>query len=164
MFAEETQRSLQYSQWGIHWRTPTATFVLFLCGIAFALGHHFYYSYLDGQSNTGKESQEWAVRVGTALAFLARASLVSAAAIAYEQYSWLRFRERPITIGGINSVFAALTNFFALTDFHKFRQAPMSTCLAVVIWYVDWDQLMPTPFSLIEPGAYLYLLSYHQLP
>lgn len=137
----------ELARWGIHWRTPSTMAILFLCGIIFALGHHFYYNSLDGEFNTGRDSQEWAIRIGTALAFLARASLDSAAAMAYMQYSWLRLRKRPTTIGGVDSILGALTDFSALVDMNKFRQSKMSSLLAILVWYVNLHR--PSPNDLI---------------
>ena len=148
----------------IDWKTPALTAALFLCGIAFALGHHFYYGALNGESTTSKSSQEWAVRIGLGLAFLARGSLVAAASLAYEQYTWLRLKGQPMTLRGIDGIFAALANFGALIDFHSFRQAPINILLAVLIWYVRSDKSLHRIVPLTEPGAYRYPLFSPQQP
>ncbi|KAI9794015.1 MAG: hypothetical protein M1816_006640 [Peltula sp. TS41687] len=139
------------AQWGIYWRTPSTMAALFVCGIAFALGHHLYYDRLDGQQNINGDSQEWAIRIGTALSFLAKASLCAAAAMAYKQYSWLRMRNRPITIGGIDSIQGALTDFSALMNGDMLIQSKMTTLLAILIWLI--------PLSAIVPPAALTVVS-----
>lgn len=137
------ENPIRLAQWSMYWRTPSTMVVLFVCGIVFALAHHFYYNSLEGQFNTSQDSQEWAVRIGTGLAFLAKASLCAAAAMAYRQYSWLRMRKRPTTIGGIDSILGSLEDFSALVDIDMLRQSKMTTLLAILIW---WAQLSrPNP-------------------
>ena len=134
--SKERELSSQLAQWRIYPRTLFAMTGLFLLGTFSALGHHFYYAVLDGRVNNGRNGQEWALRIGTGLSFLARASLVAAAAIAYKQSSWLRLRRRPTTIGGIDSILDALSDPSALTDMSMFRQSKMGSLFVILSWCV----------------------------
>lgn len=78
----------------IHWVTPTNISATLLAGIAFALGHHFFYARLSGQ-NAPTGSYEFAgsrpskqqvnIAVGTAFAFLVKSILAIAVGISYTQ-------------------------------------------------------------------------------
>ena len=80
-----------------------------LFGIAFASAHHFYYDALDGQSVV-ETSQEWAIRVGTGFAFLARACLIASATMPYQKQYWRVLGSRAISIGGIDDIMGLLAN------------------------------------------------------
>lgn len=133
---KERKLSTQPAQWAIHQRSWLSMGSLFMVGMFSALGHHFYYTFLDGRSSTDRDEQESALRIGTGLSFLARASLVAAAAIAYKQSSWLRLRKRPTTIGGIDSILGALSDLSALMDVDMLRQSKMSSLFAILVWCV----------------------------
>ncbi|GJC88132.1 hypothetical protein ColLi_10970 [Colletotrichum liriopes] len=57
---------------------------LWLCGFAFAVGHHVYYTSLNGKL---AEDQDMVIRYGTAFAFLTKASIVASAGIAIQQFT-----------------------------------------------------------------------------
>ncbi|KAI9828006.1 MAG: hypothetical protein M1819_006849 [Sarea resinae] len=59
----------------------------FLLGVCAAIGHHVYYESLAGTLAGSAHRQQWSSFIGTAFAFLAKASFVSAVAVAYIQPS-----------------------------------------------------------------------------
>lgn len=70
----------------IYWRAPASILLTFLVGLAFALGHHYFYRSLDGMGvSTAAFDQEYNIGIGTAFAFLVRACLVIAVGDTYWQ-------------------------------------------------------------------------------
>ena len=59
---------------GIYWEQAGYMFVLAFSGAVLAIGHHVYYSKLDGTPVASDGHQQWAIRFGTALSFLANSS------------------------------------------------------------------------------------------
>ncbi|KAA8618200.1 hypothetical protein PtrV1_09707 [Pyrenophora tritici-repentis] len=76
----ESDTARSFDRWHVSFRVPLGIVLFMLFGIAFALGHHLYYNALDGQPVI-QGTQEWAIRIGTGLAFLAKACLIASAAI-----------------------------------------------------------------------------------
>jgi len=46
----------------IHWRYPTVMVLTLLFGLLLAIGHHFYYRWLDGQAVGSDADQQWSLR------------------------------------------------------------------------------------------------------
>lgn len=74
----------------MEWRAVILMVAMFIVGIAFALGHHFYYTNFNGQvvqdtleGDFDLESQQRKLQFSTAFAFLTKAALVASLAIAY---------------------------------------------------------------------------------
>jgi hypothetical protein len=99
----DTNVTTKADRWHISRRVPLAMILFMLLGVAFAMAHHFYYNSLDGKPVVETE-QEWAVRIGTGLAFLTKACLIASAAISYQQHYWRVLRSRPISIKGIDDI------------------------------------------------------------
>jgi hypothetical protein len=119
---------------GIYWTTPAAMICLFFAGVAFALGHHFYYLSLHGQVVNSTVDQEWATRYGTAFAFLAKTAFAAAAATAYGQHIWTTFRRETLTVAAIDAAFGVtsdLLSFFSIELFHKMT---LGLFMGVIIW------------------------------
>lgn len=68
--------------WGtkVHWLLPSMMFGLLLLGFLGAVTHHLFYESLDGKE---AKDQLFMVRIGTALAFFTKATLVGSVIIAY---------------------------------------------------------------------------------
>lgn len=46
----------------VYWLYPTAMGVSLLAGLIFAIGHHFFYRWLDGQIVGSTSKQQWSLR------------------------------------------------------------------------------------------------------
>ncbi|MCJ1431360.1 hypothetical protein MMC27_000711 [Xylographa pallens] len=113
----------QRVKWGIYWKQPISIIVFFLAGVFLAIGHHLYYRFLDGTTASSPDSQQWALRFGTAFAFLTIASLRAAIAASYNQYIWMVFRRKSVSIGGIDNIFALGSDFMGFCNLELYRQA-----------------------------------------
>lgn len=94
---------MRFNKWKIYWVTSTLMLSFLLLGIICAGAHHLYYMKLD-QLPVDEFNQYWAVRIGTALAFLTRAFLMSSAAMGLQQYSWWILRRTPLSVTAIDDL------------------------------------------------------------
>lgn len=117
----------------VHWTAPCSILFLILSGILATLAHHLYYQSLD-QQPIAKIPQEWAIRIGTGLAFLSKACLGASAALAYQQYLWTILRSRALTVKSIDSVMGLLSNPTCFLSARTHRNAFSCIVTAVVIW------------------------------
>ncbi|KAH6971614.1 hypothetical protein BKA56DRAFT_594650 [Ilyonectria sp. MPI-CAGE-AT-0026] len=114
-----------------HWTPAWSMYAFLLAGIAFACGHHGFYNHLDGKQ---ADDQLRKLRYGTALAFFAKASFVTAAILAYRQRVWMIVREKILSLGAVDSLFAAAEDLTALFHWEAFKSAKVAMCLAIYIW------------------------------
>lgn len=130
-------------KWGMDWRVTTKMFLLFISGMALAMGHHYYYHSLAGTivfpstdetSEWNLDRQAWKIRFGTAFAFLVKACLATVIVIAYNQYVWIVCKKRSYSISGLDALFSATTDMFALANPELSSTAKMSTLLAALVW------------------------------
>lgn len=129
----------------IRWVTPSWMVASLAIGVLFALGHDLFYQSLHGKAATdsaftlaGSEvpQQQFNLAVGTALAFLVKASLVSAVSLAYLQAVWraARSSSRPITLGNMDVFMWALVDALALVNFSTWLRWPLLFLIAVIAW------------------------------
>ncbi|KAK7413496.1 hypothetical protein QQX98_007644 [Neonectria punicea] len=114
-----------------HWTPAWSMYAFLAAGIAFAVGHHAFYNRLHGKE---ADNQLRMLRYGTAIAFFAKASLVTAAILAYRQRVWMMVRRKLLTLGAVDSLFAAAEDLTALFHWEAFKGAKVAMCLAIYIW------------------------------
>jgi hypothetical protein len=134
------------SRQGIHWPVPTIAFLLFLVGVATAIGHHVYLSSLNGKPT---DNQIWTQRYSLALAFVAKTALTAAIASAWQQTLWnsLRHTRRGISISGIDSLMGLLGEPFGFLKWEIWRSAFPAMILGGFIWLSPLVNIV-TPTSL----------------
>lgn len=118
----------------IHKLTPILMTGSLFLGLFLAVGHHLYYHYLDGRIIKSQNQQEWFLRVGTGIAFLARALLSAAVGFAYTQILWRILRSNSVTIEGVNSLFGVLHNAWDFTAWELWAAAPALAVVAIIAW------------------------------
>ena len=83
-----------------HWRTSQAAYTTMLgllsVGLLTAMGHHRFYSYLNGRQIEDSVSQAWAIRICNAFAYLFKTAFVAAVAVAYAQGFWVFERRKSL--------------------------------------------------------------------
>ncbi|KAF4457781.1 hypothetical protein F53441_354 [Fusarium austroafricanum] len=117
-----------------HKLTPALMTGSLFLGLGLAIGHHFYYDFLNGRVVESQDQQEWFLRVGTGMAFLARALLSAAVGFAYTQILWRTLRSKSVTVEGINSLFGILTNAWDFTTWELWTAAPALAVVAMIAW------------------------------
>jgi len=115
-------------------RLPYYLMIFFLAlGLVGAAAHHGFYASLHGREATS-DSQKVMLRYGAALAFLSKAALASAVAIAFRQRVWLSVRQRVFSVAAIDALFAASEDMSALLNLEVLRAAKLALALALFIW------------------------------
>ena len=105
-----------------------------LSGLALAIGHHFFYDFLNDRIVESQNQQEWFLRIGTGMAFLVRALLSAAVGIAYTQILWRTLKSKSITIEGINSLFGVSHTSWDFTTCELWTAAPGLAIVAMIAW------------------------------
>ncbi|KAJ4986261.1 hypothetical protein SVAN01_08196 [Stagonosporopsis vannaccii] len=135
----------ELAQWHVHWTTPAIMASLFVAGVMGALGHHFFYTHLNGRPAT---QQLMMVRYGTALAFFTKSMLVSCVIVCYRQRIWHTLRCKAMTINGIDGLFSATedpTVFFL--NWEMVRNGKLATLMAICSWLIPIASVL-SPASL----------------
>lgn len=139
--------------WGtkIHWFLPSSMVGLLLLGFLGAVAHHLFYQSLNGKV---AKDQLMMVRIGTALAFFTKAMLVGSVIIAYRQRIWDTMRRKPLTLKGIDGLFAVVedpTHFFTL---EMYKKAKLATTMAIITWIIPLASVL-SPAALTTELAYI---------
>jgi hypothetical protein len=108
-----------------------------LAGIAFAIGHHFFYRRFEGQAVKSESQQRWITRGGTAFAFLVKMSLAIATSTAYIQQAWKKLGERAMRVERVDAMFIGLRDLSAFVDLRLWLGNPALLALALITWYVS---------------------------
>lgn len=128
---------------GIHWLAPSSMLGALLAGILLALGHHLFYQRLDGTvANTAGilgsdvSRQQASIAIGTAFAFLVKASLVYAVTIAYVQIFWKEAKapNAAPTLSTLDDLSCAIDNLLVLFKPSKWISYWLLMVLATVAW------------------------------
>lgn len=137
LIKEKSTRSVEhgrYVNWGVAPRTPSLIVLWALVGFGWAIGHHFYYQSLDGTKAGSSSRQSWAVRFGTAFAFLVVASLRAACDIAYKQYIWTLFKRKAFSLDTLDKLFSVTSDPTAFVSWEFIRYAKIAFLVAIVCW------------------------------
>lgn len=113
------------------WQSYSIIYVLLLLGIMAAISHHVFYSSLVGKEAVGQLKM---LRYGTALSYIAKASLVGAVLIAYRQQVWATCSRKPLSISAIDSLFVAGSDPLGLANLEIFSKAKVAVFLVAIVW------------------------------
>lgn len=132
--------------WGVDCKTYWRTYFKMSCfplGIIVAVGHHIYYRYHSGSpvltddSNWDIHSQQWVLRIGTALAFLAKTFLVVSMTEAYNQHIWTTMKKKSLSISEIDTTFNATNDPLYFWDGSYLRRVKVGATIATLAWLVN---------------------------
>ncbi|TLD20766.1 hypothetical protein PspLS_08551 [Pyricularia sp. CBS 133598] len=85
---------------------PAIILLFFVIGVGAAVGHHLYYRSLHGREVSSEQEQQWAIRIGTGLAFSAKVALVASVVLAYTQRLWVTVRKRSFKLQNLDDAFS----------------------------------------------------------
>lgn len=133
----------------IHWLAPATMLGSLAAGIALAIGHHIFYSHLAGQEAPSGSyrlgifaysRQEANIQLGTAFAFLVKATLVVAVVTVYVQLFWCTILRQKTGEGTrlshIDTAFSVIDNVFDLLWVKVWLKRPFLMLLAIIAWSV----------------------------
>jgi len=130
--------------------------VLLLLGFLAAMAQHLFYSYIDGLSpEEFIVEQRWVIRIGTALAYLFKSSLVATMAHVFFHRSWYSFRRQAMSVRGLDAVFGVFENPFWFLTLEMLVKTKVVTLLALMAWLLPLTAIF-SPASLT--GKYLCIL------
>jgi hypothetical protein len=118
----------------LHWRSPTLMILAFLCGLALALGHHFYYRFWDRRPVASDTQQQWVIRGGNAFAWCVQVLLAASTAIAFVQHVWLSLSRKDHSVSSIDSMFGVLGNALEFAHLGLWWKHPTPFLAALITW------------------------------
>ena len=132
----------------IYWLAPASMIASLVLGLLFASGHHLFYQSLNGTKvSTGPflgspiSKQAANTAIGTAPAFLVKASLVLAVSSSFVQLFWRTTRVYcacgPPTLAQLDSLYSVLHSIIALLNVALWWRCPLLLLTAAVAWYVS---------------------------
>ncbi|KAF4983372.1 hypothetical protein FZEAL_1224 [Fusarium zealandicum] len=125
-------RRLKFANWWLtEWKPAWSMYGLLVAGIAFAIGHHFYYQGLHDQV---ADDQQGKLRYGAALAFLSKACFLNAVVLAFRQRVLMMIRRRMLSLSTLDSLFAASEDLTALLNWEAWMNAKFAMFLTIFIW------------------------------
>ncbi|PTB48336.1 hypothetical protein M431DRAFT_513743 [Trichoderma harzianum CBS 226.95] len=138
-----------------HWAVPSLMIGCLLCGIAFALGHHFFYSSLNAKIVQSNIEQEWNIRIGTGMAFLVKTCLTAAAGFAYTQLLWTTLRSRHATLKGVDAMFSVTTNAWEFLTLELWRKGFGLVLIAGILWALPIVAVFTPAALTVQPSKQL---------
>ncbi|KAK0760877.1 LOW QUALITY PROTEIN: hypothetical protein N5P37_005816 [Trichoderma harzianum] len=156
--SDEPEAQKASGVWRIHWRSPTSMIGLFIGATGAAVAHHLYYDNIDGSEvvivqdewtlEAVRNSQEWKLRFGAGLAFLAKAMFAASAIVAYEQQAWLTARTKAVTVAGLDAMFSAAQSPLSFFSPDFLRKAKAGAIMALLVWCIPLAAVI-TPGTLV---------------
>src|SRR5437762_2902931 len=129
-------------------KSSSLMILLLVTGLLTSLAQHFFYSYVDGrQPQQVTIEQIWVIRIGTALAFLFKTSLVASIGIAFCQRSWFSFQRDAISVDGIDAIFGILRDPLKFFVADMLVRTKVLTLLALISWLLPLSAIF-SPASL----------------
>lgn len=113
------------------WNPSWNMYLFFAFGLGCAIGHHVYYSRLDGKPAA---DQLQMLRYGMALSFAAKAGLSAAVLVAFHQRIWMTVRTRLLSVAAVDALFSATEDLAAFWSGEMIRNAKVAAGLALFIW------------------------------
>jgi hypothetical protein len=126
--------NVNHEHHGIYWEQAGYMFTLALSGAALAVGHHVYYSKLDGAPVASAGHQQWAIRFGTAFSFLVKSCLQASTILACGQCVWKVLRNKSLTMGSIDNIFALTSTPFSFLQWELYKEARPVLLVALLTW------------------------------
>jgi hypothetical protein len=131
---------------------------LFLLGLLAALAQHLFYSYIDGLSpEEFIVEQKWVIRIGTALAYLFKTSLVATTAVVFYHRSWYSFRRQAMSVRGLDAVFGVFENPFWFLTWEMLVKTKVAALLALMSWLLPLTAIF-SPASLTGQRPHISML------
>ncbi|KAI0413497.1 hypothetical protein F5X98DRAFT_284745 [Xylaria grammica] len=133
----------KWSKKSIHWQAPATILVSLFSGVLFAVGHHFFYQYLNGQPvNKARFGQQTSIRIGTATSYLVRVAFVVTISTSYWQVFWRTLHQKKIPLHTIDSLADLLNSVSSFFNMACLGASPILVGLAVVSWLVPLASLI----------------------
>jgi hypothetical protein len=112
--------------------------------LLFAIGHLFFFKWLDGTITEGRLIRQSHVTTISLLIVTGfKASITLAVGIAFSQHMWLVFRRRTFAIHHIEQIFSLRSNLVHLLKIQNGLGAPILFAMAVFVWILPVATVYP---------------------
>ncbi|RSL78263.1 hypothetical protein CEP51_008367 [Fusarium floridanum] len=135
------------------WLSTYSMYFFLVVGVCFAIGHHFFYSSLDGEV---VDDQLRMLRWGTALAFACKASLTAAVLSAFDQQVWATVRSSFLSVVALDSMFAATENPLDMLNLELLTKAKMAVAMALFGWCAPAIVIITANTLLVAPPSFMH--------
>ena len=116
-----------------------------LAGTAAAVGHHLFYNHYNDRPVRDSTEQRYISNGGTAFAFLVKMFLAIATGTAYVQLFWLSLKTASRRLERVDRLYSILGNVTLFWDLGLWFRNPLLSTLAIVTWYVTFNNLANMP-------------------
>jgi hypothetical protein len=120
--------------WSSRWKAPALMLLGILAGVGFGGGHHAYYQSFNNTIVQSTSQQQWAVRIGTGLAFLTKTAFTVVVGIAFSQYLWIVARMKAQPLQSLDAMFAMTSDPLSFFDRHVLAHAKLLAFLGAISW------------------------------
>ncbi|EKJ68806.1 hypothetical protein FPSE_11023 [Fusarium pseudograminearum CS3096] len=120
-----------------------------IIGAAAAIGHHFFYNHLDGQE---AKNQQWMLRAGQLISFIANANFILAAVMAHQQVAWRAVGQNGFSIHAVDSLFGATHNLVELFNREAWAKSWFVMFLALYMWLSPAVVILTSATLYVVPG------------
>ena len=125
---------------------------LLLLALLAALAQHLFYSYIDGSApDDFIVEQKWVIRIGTALAYLFKTSLVATMTLVFYHRAWYSFRRQALTVRALDAVLGVLDNPFWFLNWEMVVRMKIVAFLAVMVWLLPLTAILSPAALTGEP-------------
>lgn len=127
-------------QFGVHWRAPVVMMSSLVVGTALAVGHHAFYASLAGSAVSSDPikvvgwtttQQQINIAIGTAFAFVVKASLILACSTAYIQLLFKAINRTDFKLSTLDNWFGGLNDLWSLGCLSSYWRYPLLTLVAL---------------------------------
>ncbi|KAF5654853.1 hypothetical protein F25303_1197 [Fusarium sp. NRRL 25303] len=118
-------------------------------GVAGAVGHHFLYMHLDGQE---AKHQQWWMRLGQLISFIANANFILAAVMAHQQVAWRAVGQKGFSIHAVDALFGATHNIIELFNREAWIKSWFVMFLALYMWLSPLVVILSSASLYVVPG------------
>lgn len=117
--------------WKTLFKSKWAMVICLAIGLAGALGHHILYMSLDGREARG---QQWWLRLGQFISFVAKAAFVLALLMAHQQAAWRSVGQDGYSVNAVDALFGAAHDAAELFNREAWRKSWLVMFLAIYVW------------------------------
>ncbi|ATZ45633.1 hypothetical protein BCIN_01g03800 [Botrytis cinerea B05.10] len=108
-----------------------------LSGLILAIGHHVYYSSLNGTPADDSARQNWSIRFGAVFASLVVVCFKAITVSALGQYFWTVIRAKGLKISDLDKLYALTSSPIGIFSFSVFKNTTLAAAIGIIFWYVS---------------------------
>lgn len=124
-------------KWGVHWhKHPLLILLIFSTGLGAALGHHYYYSYLEGRRPVNDLQKGTVVLVGNILSFLTIFLWRMSCTMSYKQYIWTTVKKKSLKLSTLDKIFALTSDPRGFFSWEVMTKTKVLFVMALIAWLV----------------------------